>query len=121
MAQRSSSMATVSVEDAASNSRDDQQSLSAMMGRALQVRDSVLSQLKQNETLICELQGRAENGVSGVLGEQMTLDPGSSSLRGCYTAIYGAGGSQSYNVWSIKSIAYRADSTGICATSVISG
>ena len=45
----------------------------------------MLSQLKQNETLIRELQGRAENGVSGVLGEQMTSDPGSSSLRGYVT------------------------------------
>ena len=69
------------------NDGDDQQSLSAMMGRALEVHDSMSSQLKWNETLICELQGRAENEAPGVLGEQTTSDPGSSSLRGFDTSL----------------------------------
>ena len=87
MAQRSGSMTTILVEDAGVNDRDDQQSLSAMMGRALEVHDSMLSQLKQNETLICELQGQAENGAPVVSGERTTSDPGSSSLRGFDTPL----------------------------------
>ena len=47
----------------------------------------MLSQLKWNETLICELQGWAENGAPGVLGERTTSDPGSSSLRGFDTSL----------------------------------
>ena len=53
----------------------------------LEVHDSMLSQLKWNETLICELQGQAENGAPGVLGERTTSDPGSSSLRGFDTSL----------------------------------
>ena len=87
MAQRSGSMTTIPVEDARVNDRDDQQSLSAMMERTLEVHDSMLSQLKQNETLIHELQGWAENGAPGILGEQTTSDPGSSSLRGFDTSL----------------------------------
>ena len=79
--QRSSSMATVPIENAVSNDGDNQPNLSDVMGRALQVHDSMLSQLKRSETLIRELQGRAENEVSGVSGGQAASDPGSSSLR----------------------------------------
>ena len=57
MAQWSGSMTTIPVEDVRVNDGGDQQRLSAMMGRALEVHDSMLSQLKQNETLILELQG----------------------------------------------------------------
>ena len=77
-AQRSDSVATVPTT---AGYKDDQQGLSTMLRRALQVHDSMLSQLKRNETLIRELQGQAENGESGVSGEHAASNPGSSSLR----------------------------------------
>ena len=46
----------VSTEQTVPNSGNGQESLSAVMGRALQVHNSMLSQLEQSETLIRELQ-----------------------------------------------------------------